>query len=892
MRLAPKLALTAGLLSLVCNMNCGVVFAENKGDVAQAGSSNATTNDKQAQADSTASKSRKTGESKAVSTVNLAETDNVDRRLARMENRITNGINEGPIGSQDAEDYRAAITRLAEEEAECLAYAGKLNSFEELKLQTAIDRLEKTMRLHRRDRKIAIPDLSARHADLQHSIDRAAATGRLTQEDQDKLSDEMKSWQEERKSLMKDGGLSYSDSLVLSMRHDAIISHLGHVQRQRPVSLPDLSTLVSNAEKSVADSEHKAPDDAVAALKKRLDGEKNTVSRLNAISDPWTKLQLSLGCAATLEELKTRAELLSAGKNMTVDVAEREKQIDHALAHALMTGKLTPPEAHELKAELESIITEQKNNPSVMTANADQPPRVALELERLSGRLTRAQHAPRQPWPGVMAYQVALDQHIDDALAASRITADQAKELKASTDAIAKEESLARASESKVDSATALQIAIELQRVAVQLHHELKDRNIKTPDVAALQTRLDKLISDSVENGKLRVDDNLTGKVNHITSLKELYEKSEGGLDLRANLAIAAQIQNLIADVEATIHHDVQPAVPLDTRLNQMSKEISNAVASGILGVDRAAQYKAAVDTVSGELQEDRSKTGGLSVHDSFVVANDIAVLDEQLQDELRENASMPAQLVPRYRQLVMEIGRAASSGRITAAEADAMFSVLNKKGLKHAQAEASQGGLSHGEGLYLTYGLDRMASELESRLRDEPVPIGNIANRAMHIDSMLANALASGKLTVTQSKTFEAKLEKILASGAAYNNSGTGMSYPEALTVCIELDRLRSTIEDGLDQKNTKNDLETRQAYLQQRIKDAVTNGKLNAKDAEALRYDLDRIADSEASFRISDEGLNFAEALTISQDLDRVSSRLESLSKGQLSLKSKPKS
>lgn len=878
MRLAPKLAMTVALLSMaILPSNFSVASAADPEAPAAADNSKVGI--------TTTATLKTADESKKQSDIVT-----VNRRVAAFEYRLTNALAEGSLTSEDVDAYIISIDLVKEEEAQCLAAIGKLTPFQEQKLNLALDRLERQFATHLHDRKVAIPDIAQRLNEIERSMVVTAEDGRLTPGDAATIASDLLAWHEKEVSLLRDGQLSYSDALLLSMQLDHIVNKLGHSLQPRPIILPDFKSLVAAAEKSLTDNESKISPEAAKALKKRLEDDKAGVAKLPSLGDSWRRLRQTFVIAADLETVKERSELLGAGKVAVVESKEREKQLDQLISDTLVHGTITPNEAHELKAELAAIVAESTDT-ALATTSPDKPPHVAVELERLSNRVERTKHTPRLPWTGLAGFQATLDQNIDEALKAGRITTDQAKELAAKSDELALKAKEMTASEGNLDTAEALELAIQLQRVGVDLHHSLKDRDVSVPDIAALQAQLDKLIADSIESGKLRVSDRMAHRVSHITSLREQYEKTPQGLDDRAKLAVGSEIQRLSGDLLQEIHHDeIHAPSSLETRLNNMSKELSTSVSRGVLAVDRAAQYKSAIDTVYGDLWTDRKKPGGLSPTDSFTIADDVEVLEDQLHDELRENASMPRQLVPRYHDLVMDIGRALAAGRITTEEADILLADLSSQTWSHAEATSSQGGLSHGEGLRLSYEIERISAKLASLLRDEQIPIGNIASRALRLDTSLANGLASGKLNVRQAQDLESSLEHVLATSAAYNNSGNGMSYPEAVTVCIELDRLGATIDSEIAKNRGDLDVSTKQIALHKRIRDAVTNGKLSNKDAEAFHYDLERIAESEASFRVSDEGLNFAEALTLALDIERVSARLESVSKGpSLSLKGK---
>jgi hypothetical protein len=155
-----------------------------------------------------------------------------------------------------------------------------------------------------------------------------------------------------------------------------------------------------------------------------------------------------------------------------------------------------------------------------------------------------------------------------------------------------------------------------------------------------------------------------------------------------------------------------------------------------------------------------------------------------------------------------------------------------------------------------------------------------------------LANALATGQLTTTQAQQYKSGLDGIIDGSTFFRQTDGGLSMPEAIVLGLEVEQLSSSINAALAKGTQTRDVDTREADLMNRIKQLAANGRLSAKDVANLTYELDRIEQSEAAFRTSEEGLNFAEALTLMQDLDRLVMKVDVLSKGSVSTLQQPKS
>lgn len=79
--------------------------------------------------------------------------------------------------------------------------------------------------------------------------------------------------------------------------------------------------------------------------------------------------------------------------------------------------------------------------------------------------------------------------------------------------------------------------------------------------------------------------------------------------------------------------------------------------------------------------------------------------------------------------------------------------------------------------------------------------------------------------------------------------------------------------------------DIDARQSELDKLISENQVKGTLSLEDAHSLKSELERVALAEAAFRISDESINYAEAINLVLDLERIKARLNTLSNRKMS-------
>jgi hypothetical protein len=812
----------------------------------------------------------------------------IDARLGRLEDAVNDAVIAGRLTTEEADNYKLALQQIAEEEAKYLASAPVLGPVMRARLEKALSRVEKRFATSQHDRRVAIFDFNSAEEKLRSAILTGRDVGRLSAEDANRLLAELKAIGDLQESLRTDGIISYGDALVVSYRVDHLVARMGNALIEPTHSIPSTDSIASEVSQALSSGKFSAEQSNV--LRKEFDALQTELAATANIKNAEQKDAQLLYLGSQFELLKQKIDLAAAGKSVPVTPQDRAQQIDLQIADAFFAGKLNPMEAHELRSELEGIIKEMATDAS---ASPEKTARLALELERTAGKTNRWLHEPGKAWTGFASSGSNFLQRVDDAAKAGRITAEQQTEYKAAADKIIKAEADKRAANGgRLSGTDALELGMQLERLAVALHHDKKDRDLEVPDIDALQKELDKLIAEGISSGRLAADGSLlTGRLNHVAELRSNYEKSTSGLDARAKLAIGDAIAKTMVAVQQEIHRNQAAQLPLDLRLDKLGDMISNAVAGGMLSVERGAQYRAAVDTIYSRLAADR-KSDGLSANESIAIASDTELLTAQLYDELRDTVMMPPFIATTMDELRVAIGNAVANGRLTIAQADVLISDLDRRAAAIALADGAQGGLSHGEGLRNSFAVRRLAATFESQLHDQSVAIPDVAQHAINLDTRLANALAAGQLTVPEAQQYKNNLEMVLSNAAKYRETDGGLTVSEAIALALELDQLSKSVDHSARKETATRNVDARESELKKRISSLVAAGRLSQKDADALQSDLDRIEESEAAFRISDEGLNYAEALTLTLDLDRLSTKVESMSKGSVSTLQQPKS
>ena len=151
---------------------------------------------------------------------------------------------------------------------------------------------------------------------------------------------------------------------------------------------------------------------------------------------------------------------------------------------------------------------------------------------------------------------------------------------------------------------------------------------------------------------------------------------------------------------------------------------------------------------------------------------------------------------------------------------------------------------------------------------------------RQAEIEKRLRDAVSAGRLSLLESQSFTGELDKIADLEASYRASHGKLSLWENLKLLFQLDSLSRKIEQSLgDRQVADRNIESRLTEMEKRIQDGLSSHRLTKQEASGFTYDLDRIKSLHKLLTGSNTELTDTQSLQFALDLDRLSSRLESI-------------
>jgi hypothetical protein len=810
----------------------------------------------------------------------LVTLADVDARQAQLEKRVADALSSGRLTTGEATNFKRELDRIQENEASFRATNG-LSAWELLRLSLDLDNFSKSLELQMHDRQVPTSDVTARRLDIEKRVAEGQSNGRLTDFETQELKRELSRITALESHFRIDSLLSADETLTLSLDLDRLSARLERQLAERPSSYPDLDERWQEVAKSV--------DEGIAAGKltaNQATDFKTELTRLESLKRMYREsgdaltLEEALNVGLDLDRLSGRVDLALKNPLVATDVDARQSDLDRRIASGITSGRLTPQEAVELQREYERIATlESTMRSSGNLLTYEESAHLSLDLERLASRIERALHEPNQSWLGIAAVQTGLSRRIADARASGRLTAAEAQILRSEFDRLAAIDASQRATADGLTASEAVLLSIDFQRLSARIDRTLHDREIALLPFGGRQAEVDRRIAEGIVIGKLTPAQarELKAEFDRIASLEASYLVSDSRLDSRELLQLSYDLERLAARAERLLR-DSQTNEGIAVLRTRVESAVTSAYASGALTASERQQFLSDYDRIKNSEQTYRSSGGMLSTEEALSLVSDLNKLAFTVEQEAKQSVIAAPNIEKRRTELELRISKGLTTGHLTIPEARMLRGELDRIAQEEEKERRSDGGLSYGEAMNLALQLERLAGKIEQQMRDQQIALPNIEQRLNSLEMQIAAALVSGKLTAQEAQTARVGLDEVVTLDGRFKASGGGLSYAESVALSTDVDRLAADIQRTLQAKQTTGaDLDSRQLTLEKRINDALRSRQINPTAANSLLDELDRVAESEAAFRISDEGINYMEALTLSLDLDRIQTKIE---------------
>ncbi len=809
----------------------------------------------------------------------------LNERMNNVERRILDAISSGRLSSQQGGDLKRQFESILDIEAQFRAEPDRFTHWQIIKIHSLLDRLSGQVEASMGDRDLAAVDLEFARQDLLKRIDLAAQHGRLTPAEVTSVKQRFNRILALETALRRQNGrLTYADKLMLSIDFDHLAQEIRRQMGDRSITLPEIAKASTNLDLKIQEGVKAGKISETQAAEFRLQ-----LKELQAAEEEMQKsgradreALIALGVSAE-QIANTVARLLEPP--MSVDA--RLAKIDHRLGMALDGGELTPMETMQLKEDLDALIAARAAS-GTASNTSEVLPALKLDLARLESRLDRQLHSPGRVWTGMTAILTNIGARDKAAAAAKRLTEEEAKSISDDLQKLSTRKQQLESSPGGINSAQALELAEDIERLSARLEKTMKDRDMAVPEIDALTKAINNRIAEATMAGDISSGEARSAVLNlgEINSLKERHKISDNSLSNREIFNIAFELERLSTNMEEEMHGHAPFFPGVDNRRGQIEALIEEGISSGRLNTAEAMLLKTSLAETATLEKQYRSDSMGLTAEKALEIVGNLEREWQDLDRQLREQAVMTSDLVSLQGNVEKKLRQGFSYGLLTVAEVETLRSSYDNVVDAFNHWRANDGGLSYGERLAFAYGFQRLNAATERQMRVVPLMTPSVDEQRLQAEQRLGAVLASGKLPVKEAQDLKSLLDEIVMSAHQKRRSGGGMSYQESIVISLDLDRLNSRIEQRIAAvKNPLPDIDARQSELDKLITENQNKGTLSPEDAHSLKSELERVALAEAAFRISEESLSYAEAINLVLDLERIKSRVNTLSNRKMS-------
>lgn len=239
-------------------------------------------------------------------------------------------------------------------------------------------------------------------------------------------------------------------------------------------------------------------------------------------------------------------------------------------------------------------------------------------------------------------------------------------------------------------------------------------------------------------------------------------------------------------------------------------------------------------------------------------------------------------ELDARQNEISAQLAAAASSGQLTATEAEGFRSELNRNMQVEAQIKAYGRQLTATDAVSFTNSLNNLTNRINmailSKNTTTAASVAAVETLRAQLNTEINEARNARTITRTDFEVIKRDLDRNAEIQNAFTTSGDAISARQAQVLTNDLARIRAAInqnitvvQSGVPQLNSQRTL------IEQRIANGVAGSTIRDYQAAEFRKDMQRITAMQTSFLSIDGVLSANEVLAIANELDRLESRID---------------
>jgi hypothetical protein len=727
-----------------------------------------------------------------------------------------------------------------------------------------------------------LTDIDAKQLQFARRIEDAVVAGRLSSSQAYEYRKQLDNLADlEATYKASDGKLSLWENLKLTFEIDRISKNFELQLQDRQVATSDFDFRQKELLQRIEEGENsgRLTPQEYAELKfeyDRIEAKKQQfVKAYGGMTDTN-----ALTIAMDLDRLSSRIERLMHYRQAVLPrVDVRQVELEKMLSEGISSGKLTEDEAKVLRQEFDRIANQEKLlKASGRQLTSEETLGIALDLEKLSGQI-QSKLNDKDTFSTNIALKITdLDKQISNALIKGQLNSFAAQQYNVELNQIQQRYSVLKGDSNNLNSFAAQTLLIDLERLKGKIDRNLALANTSWSGIDSLQSEISKQINDAVSSGRLSDESSKQLKVqlDQIIQQKNSLISARGFLSGNESVNIVASLERLRSDVISLLSdRDVTiPDAFLFKLKDRVGKQLASAITSGKLSTTQSIIL---IDEYERLITLEADMTVGqisLNPRSILTLATDWEKLATKIEVESRIVSQSSISLADQLSSLEKKILTASSLGQLSPLQTQLLKTEMEKSKTPIVDSQIS---VNPSLALKVAKDLRSLNDKVDRQLLKANISFSNIDKRQFELQLRIKEGLLSGRLNSQDADMLSKEFGKIAELEAKYRLLG-GLSVGEHASLSLELEKLSHNIEQHMMRTAAQlPDVDLRQAQIDQRLAEALFADKLNVSQIAQYKTKLDQISRTEAGYRYSGGGLSYGEALSLCNELDKLTNEID---------------
>lgn len=723
-------------------------------------------------------------------------------------NRLNLAAKQGRLSPPEVADLKKQYDRIISLEEHLLKKQGSLNYHDKLALCIELDQLSSRLQSSLKTETLKEPDLNQETEEIKKKIDSALSDGRIKQSKADELKNKLSDLSKRYLSRKSENG-RLSDEQILELG-------LG------------LETLANEAELSFDDELARiSPDQKISELDKELaalliegrlkpleflelagDLDEIRQNRANLGENPGQDDRIILLLDLTRYEGKLQKQAHEASRVWTGILVELSNLSARNKA-ALAANRILPEQSKSISEELdllnkrlariyEAAGSESKSSQEKLTSEnpVKETLNLAQDLQSLSGRFEKALKSRNLEAPDTEALKKAIDSRVADYALLGQLSRGDARQAAATISELSKTRDRYAASQDNFSSEEKLELAFELERLALKLEEQVRGHEPYFPGMDTRRQQIGALILEGIASGRLDISSASYYRDKLLENSLREKEYRLSGMSAEKSIELVDTLEQLWLQLDRELRAKRLSLEDIASLSEKAEKKIRQGFCGGLLSISEAERLHDAYKRLEDATQQMQSEDGGISYGEKLAILYGYERLMAQSERNLRALPLQIPDLDEKNKDLKKQLAAELAAGKLSLQEAYELKGLLDEIDSNAARHRASAGGISYQEFLLLAFDMNRIAKLITAKALANKQNLPDLDSLQSRLQKKLEENKAKGTISSKTYAELKGSLDDIQAREAEYRISEEALSYTEAIELYQDLDAVQKRIE------------------------------------------------------------------------------------------------